>query len=182
MKLVVATFAASLAAAPPAAAQMPDMVFGQFGRASDTTSLTAGAMWEFTREWRLGTHGTVVPYGEVSLGHWRADADGGRAAVTHIGVTPTFRYFPSAAREGWFIGAGIGLNVLTPIYRTRDKRFSTAFNFGDHIAVGYRMKEGRRWEWLLRLQHFSNAGIKHPNPGENFVQLRVSVPLQPNGL
>ena len=27
-------------------------------------------------------------------------------------------------------------------------------------------------EVSLRLQHFSNAGIKHPNPGETFVRLR----------
>lgn len=26
----------------------------------------------------------------------------------------------------------------------------------------------------LRLQHFSNASIRHPNPGENFVQLRYA--------
>ncbi len=41
------------------------------------------------------------------------------------------------------------------------------------------MPEGRPWEWLLRLQHFSNAGIEHPNPGENSVQLRVVMPLDP---
>jgi hypothetical protein len=58
--------------------------------------------------------------------------------------------------------------------RTREKRFSTAFNFGDHIGIGYRTGRG---EWSLRLQHFSNAGIDTPNPGEDFVQLRWSMPL-----
>ena len=29
-------------------------------------------------------------------------------------------------------------------------------------------------ELALRVQHYSNAGIRHPNPGENFVQLRGS--------
>ena len=27
----------------------------------------------------------------------------------------------------------------------------------------------------VRLQHFSNAGISHPNPGEKFLQLRYSL-------
>jgi hypothetical protein len=30
----------------------------------------------------------------------------------------------------------------------------------------------------LRLQHFSNAGIKKPNPGEDFLQLRLSFPSE----
>ena len=29
-------------------------------------------------------------------------------------------------------------------------------------------------ELVLRVEHFSNAGIKHPNPGENFAQLRYT--------
>ena len=66
---------------------------------------------------------------------------------------------------------GIGANLLFPIYQTHDKRFSTAFNFGDHLAIGYR--HGNR-EFALRLQHFSNAGIKYPNPGEDFIQLRYA--------
>ena len=36
------------------------------------------------------------------------------------------------------------------------------------------VSQGYRHELALRLQHFSNAGIKHPNPGENFVQLRYA--------
>ena len=70
-----------------------------------------------------------------------------------------------------------GVNVLAPLYRSRDKRFSTAFNFGDHVGIGVQLGDDHGQELSLRLQHFSNAGIKDPNPGENFVQLRYTARL-----
>ena len=66
---------------------------------------------------------------------------------------------------------------MTPIYRTSDKRFGTVFNFGNHIGVGYRLQGSTSPEWSLRLQHFSNAGIRNPNPGENFLQVRWTAPF-----
>ena len=46
------------------------------------------------------------------------------------------------------------------------------FNFGDHLAVGRSFGVQREHELALRVQHFSNGGIKEPNPGETFLQLR----------
>jgi len=34
-----------------------------------------------------------------------------------------------------------------------------------------------RISWMLRVQHISNARIKRPNPGGNFVQLRYAYAL-----
>jgi lipid A 3-O-deacylase len=74
----------------------------------------------------------------------------------------------------WFSEIGVGANYIVPLYRTGHKLFSTEFNFGDHIGVGYQFGGRRQHALMVRLQHFSNAGIEHPNPGENFVQLRYS--------
>ncbi|MCW5656574.1 MAG: acyloxyacyl hydrolase [Burkholderiaceae bacterium] len=118
-------------------------------------------------------------YVEASIGRWESDInDGSRSSawVTQLGITPVLRWYPFASSQ-WFTEAGIGVNVLAPIYRSSDKRFSTVFNFGDHIGVGVQFGEARRHELALRFQHFSNAGIKEPNPGENFLQLRYSVRL-----
>ncbi|WP_280151352.1 acyloxyacyl hydrolase [Piscinibacter sp. XHJ-5] len=52
------------------------------------------------------------------------------------------------------------------------RRLSTVFNFGDHVALGHRFGEQQRHELAFRIQHFSNAGLRKPNPGENFVQVR----------
>jgi len=38
--------------------------------------------------------------------------------------------------------------------------------------VGLRFGQERRQEVMLRVQHLSNASIKSPNPGINYVQLR----------
>lgn len=52
--------------------------------------------------------------------------------------------------------------------------FSTTFNFGEHLAVGRQLGATRHHEVALRVQHFSNAGIRQPNPGENLVQVRYA--------
>lgn len=157
---------------------MPAALFAQWGRASETTAATLGAQWDFNKHWRIGARGVANAYSELSLGHWRAHDDGGYAAVTQFGFTPTLRYWPSGATAGWFAEAGVGANVLAPLYRSHRKRFSTAFNFGSHIGVGYRVHAKHPWEWLLRVEHFSNADIKTPNPGLNFVQLRLAMRLE----
>lgn len=155
----------------------PDAYFVQFGRARETTAVVLGLLWDWRRPWRAGERSLVSVYGELSIGHWRADQRGGRAVVTQVGFTPTFRYWPAGSKSGAFFEGAVGVNVLTPVYRTRHKRFSTALNFGDHVAFGYRSPGASGWELSLRLQHFSNAGIDRPNPGENFVQLRLTLPL-----
>ena len=67
---------------------------------------------------------------------------------------------------------GVGANYIVPIFDSGEKRFSTKFNFGDHVAIGRSF--GQHSEVSLRVEHFSNAGIEHPNPGENFGQLRYA--------
>lgn len=155
----------------------PDAVFLQQAESARSRSSTAGLSWDL--DWRQDwAGGRLSSYVEASLAHWSIERpEGGRdtAAVTQIGLTPVLRW--QAPASPWFVEGGIGLNLIGPTYRAGRKRFSTAFNFGDHLAVGRQFGEGNRQELALRLQHFSNAGIKKPNPGEDFVQLRWSVRL-----
>jgi lipid A 3-O-deacylase len=53
--------------------------------------------------------------------------------------------------------------------RFADKTISTAFQFGDHIGVGFQLTPQSRLS--LRYSHFSNASIKTPNPGLDVTQL-----------
>jgi lipid A 3-O-deacylase len=154
----------------------PDNLFVQGGVASEARTLVAGATWQSDWE-RPFAAGRAQIYWEMSFGRWEADRPTGRqssAWITQIGITPVIRWTPGGGGSHWFAEAGIGANMLLPLYRSRDKRFSTAFNFGDHVAVGRRFGAAGEHELALRLQHFSNAGIKHPNPGENFLQLRYA--------
>lgn len=158
---------------------MPERWFLQLGTGPGVRSGNVGLIWELDRRWRaLG--GTLGVATEMSIGRWRADRGDGsgadHATTTQLGVTPALRY-TSPGAWGAFGEIGIGVNVITPLYRSGDKRFSTAFNFGDHLAVGVRPWGPAGAELSLRYQHFSNAGIEDPNPGENFLQLRLSLPL-----
>jgi lipid A 3-O-deacylase len=153
-------------------------LFVQPGVAARAHMLVFGGIWDW-RWQRPFAGGTLTGYSELSFGRWSSRSENsadnaGRAStwVTQFGVTPVFRWHPQTPGASWFLEAGIGANVLAPVYRSGDKRFSTTFNFGDHLAVGWAFGAQRRHELVLRLQHFSNAGIKHPNPGEDFLQLR----------
>lgn len=174
---VLTASSATLANAGPAetrAAWVPDKLLVQAGTADQARTLVAGAIWEWPwmRDFAFGNAGG---YFEASFGRWNShldDAAHSSAWVTQIGLTPVLRWHLLGISPRVFAEAGIGINVLLPVYRSGDKRFSTAFNFGDHVALGVQFGERGSQEVSLRLQHFSNAGIKHPNPGENFVQLR----------
>jgi hypothetical protein len=41
-------------------------------------------------------------------------------------------------------------------------------------GAGAQLRPQRAHELSLRIQHSSNAGIKEPNPGENFLLLRYA--------
>jgi len=153
----------------------PSAVFAQVGLGEDVAAVVAGATWAW-RWTRAFDVGEATGHWEASFGRWEGlGANGGSAWVTQLGVTPVLRLYPKAWGHGLFAEAGIGVNLLAPVYRSEDKQFSTVFNFGDHLAVGRRFPSGA--ELSLRIQHFSNAGIRHPNPGENFVQVRYAWPL-----
>lgn len=156
-------------ALPGFAAEPRTAWYVQGGVAEDAQSLTVGASrdWRWEKQYRYGHVGGQWQ-GEVA--RWHSDSDNS----TQVGVTPALRWRPNGWSEGWFVEGGIGLNVIFPKYNTRKKDFGTTFNFGDHIAVGKRFGADQQHEWSLRFQHFSNARIEKPNPGENFLQFRYT--------
>ena len=95
--------------------------------------------------------------------------------LTHLALVPTFRLRFDEGRSPWFAEGGIGISLMDARYITPTKEFSTRFNFADRIAIGRSFGLRGEHEVALQLQHVSNAGIKEPNPGENFLQLRYGV-------
>jgi lipid A 3-O-deacylase len=159
----------ALAAGTATAAEPRAAGFVQGGVAEDAHALTVGASrdWRWEKQYRYG-HVSGQWQGEI--GRWHSDSDNS----TQVGFTPALRWRPNGWSEGWFVEGGIGVNVIFPKYNTRKKEFGTTFNFGDHIAVGKAFGADRQHEWSLRFQHFSNARIEKPNPGENFLQFRYT--------
>lgn len=122
--------------------------------------------------------GALTGHWEVHLARWRVPegtAEPGAARLwTQWALVPALRWRPDQGRSAWFVEGGIGLSVMDGHYATRHKAFSTRFNFTDHVGVGVSFGAQRQHELMLLARHVSNGGIRKPNPGENFVQLRYS--------
>jgi hypothetical protein len=121
----------------------------------------------------LGAHG--FNYWDISLSRWHAKASSGYPSedTTRVGLTPVFGWaFGESHRL--FAEMGIGANVVAPRFRYGCKTFSTTFQFGDHVGLGYRFGAQASEAVSLRFEHFSNAGMREPNPGQNFIELRYA--------
>ena len=101
---------------------------------------------------------------EFGASYWWAESGKSPSSVWQANAIPMFRWWTG---ERFFIEAGIGATLFS---RTTfaDKEISTAFQFGDHVGLGFLLDKNNRIG--LRYSHFSNASIKRPNPGLDVVQ------------
>ena len=151
------------------ASWQPSGIFVQAGAGRQVGSAAIGARWDW--QWQYNAPlARITGATDLLIGDWRARDPG--KDFTQIGITPVLRLWPHAWDRGWFLEAGIGANAITPHYDNRGKRFSSVFQFGDSLGVGRRFGASMEHEVTLRAEHFSHCGVRHPNPGENFVQLR----------
>ncbi|HTT04999.1 MAG TPA: acyloxyacyl hydrolase [Steroidobacteraceae bacterium] len=174
--LIVGAIASAVPARPALAGNPPTLApagaFVQAGYGDQhTDAYLVGVTWYLPWHFDFPV-GTLAAAAEASIGRWHTTSSrgGSTAWPTQIGATPVLRLYPSLAPR-WFAEIGVGPNYIVPLFHSGEKRFSTEFNFGDHFAVGRRFGAS---EVSMRIEHFSNAGIDHPNPGENFVQVRYS--------
>jgi lipid A 3-O-deacylase len=164
---------------PLAASEVPpaqregwfDGFFVQRGVGEEVEAFTVGGVRHLPVSW-LGNRAGL--YGEVSISRWearpRAPRDTG--TLVQLAFKPVLRYELIPASVTTFVELGIGLTISSEVYRKADRQFSTAFNFGDHLALGWAFGERHQHEVVLRVEHFSNGNIRLPNPGENFRELR----------
>ncbi|MCT8177396.1 acyloxyacyl hydrolase [Variovorax sp. CY25R-8] len=119
--------------------------------------------------------GALTTYWDVFLSDWHAPAlDNGRRDYAQIGAIYTWRWRFAHGGSPWYVEGGVGGSVMDHVYRTPDRSFSTAFQFTEVLGVGRSFGEHGEHDLSLRVQHFSNGGIKKPNPGENFVRVRYT--------
>jgi lipid A 3-O-deacylase len=151
----------------------PATVFAQAGVGDQkTTAYVAGVTWDLPwhYDFRVGRVGAYV---EAALGRWHTDGWHGDSLdtwPTQISAVPNVRFYPGH-QHAWFFELGAGPSYIVPLFNTGRKRFSTEFNFDDHLAIG---RSFGHVEVSLRGEHFSNAGISRSNPGEDFGQLRIA--------
>ena len=117
------------------------------GRIDGITRLTIGSSID-TPHMFLG--GRVRP--ELSISHWSKYGE----KSWEVSAVPMLRY----GRKLYF-EVGIGAAYFTkPDFAS----LPSGWQFADHIGIGY-------GPLGLRASHFSNAGVRKPNPGVNVLQL-----------
>jgi lipid A 3-O-deacylase len=140
---------------------------------TSTRSLTIGAVLPWGRQHLVwGTQ--VTAYADLFLSQWRApraDQDG-HHNYSQLGVIAGWRFRFAEGASPWFFEAGLGGTSMNDRYQSPDRSFSTRFQFTEQLGVGRNFGPRGEHELSLRIQHFSNGGIRKPNPGENFYKLR----------
>lgn len=158
----------------PPATYAIDSASLEFGTGNRTKMAAIGLQWKWEKRWwqSNGTH--LGGYWNLALMDWRGERhrniEGDTQNLIGIGITPVFR-FQSDSQKGLYAEAGIGANYLSGAYDNNNRQLSTNFQFGDHLAIGYVFQNNL--DIGLKFQHFSNGGIKEPNDGVNFVQIRA---------
>lgn len=149
-----------------------DGVSVESGKNGSYEMLRLGAQWQWQQRW-FDTGGRHIGgYWDLAAGLWRGEVPAGENdGITDIGFTPTLRW-QAADLLGFYAEAGIGAHYLS---RTSigGRRFSTRFQFGDHLGFGYRFGAKGAYDLSYRFQHLSNADIKKPNAGIDFHQIRL---------
>lgn len=152
----------------------PDGVSLEAGPGRTGTHMAGvGLVWDWDFE-RLRRKAALTAHTELLVNLWHADAlDGGRQRLAQWVVLPSLRMRLDRGRSPWFFEVGIGASFLSRHFETPDKNFSTRWNFYDVLGVGHTFggPDGKH-ELGLRWTHTSNAGIRKPNPGQDFLQLR----------
>jgi hypothetical protein len=144
------------------------------GGGSDASIARVEARWNLKNDlWSTDSRSVRIRLGlEASMGGW--DPHGANSTLMgDIGFTPIFR-IQGAGPSGPFAEVGAGVHLLSRTQISDSKTFSSAFQFGDRMAIGYRFGDSMDSELAVRFQHYSNAGIKEPNPGINFYMLQYS--------
>ena len=152
----------------PCAALALDSVAVEAGRGTGRTNMLRGSLqWRGHDKWFEHSSWHVEHYMDLAVGGW----NNGHHTVYDLGVTPVFRF---QRASGSYFEAAIGFHAVSELDFDGSRETSTHFQFGDHIGAG--IVRGR-YDYGVRLQHLSNGGIRNPNPGINFLILRVQYRL-----
>ena len=171
--------AAALVMAPVSSAWALDGVSFELGAGNESTEIwRVGVQWKWQRRWFAERAWTLGAYWDLQAGRWRGPLRRGQLLAGNqwdIAITPVFR-LERAERSALvpYAEAAIGFHMISDLRINFRRSFSTHFQYGDHVGAGVRFGGRHRWDAGLRLQHLSNGGIAKPNPGINFLQLRLA--------
>lgn len=173
-KIGAALAAALFAQAGHAADGLIDSASFEFGTNPQQRMARVAVQSDWDQRWFAGNGRHLGGYWEANLAWWRLNAyrnvRGQDKNIAVLGFTPVFRY-QNDSKLGWYAEVGIGVNVFSDLYKNEDKELSTAFQFGDHLGIGYTTA---KWDFGVKYQHYSNASIKSPNAGANWIVAKAA--------
>ena len=134
-----------------------------------------GVQWNWSKRWALGSNWHIGGFWDLGLGYWDNDSrNRTTSSIVDFGFTPVFRLQqtnPGAVAP--YLEGAIGFHYLSNSSLGSKRRLGSRFQFGDHIGLGLRFGPRHAYDIGYRYQHLSNAGIKEPNQGINFHQIRL---------
>jgi hypothetical protein len=157
----------------------PDGTFVQVGGGHSNDSWIVGAQWDWRRQWELGASWLLTGQWNLTAGrlraldNWKNDSD---SWYTKIGFIPSVRLVNQRI-DRWYLELGTGPVALLPVYVSRERTFSTVFNFENRLAAGVQLGHRRQHDFSVSFDHISNADIEQPNPGLNQYSVRYTLRL-----
>lgn len=161
-----------LAFAGTAAAQAQSEVMVSAGRGVDDADIDLARL-AYRRTLASDPRWWVPTLVEFGGGIWRVPDLAGTTRRFDLHATPVWR----ADYERTYAEAGIGVYLLSHTINNDTTHMSTSFEFGSHVGAGLRLGARGETRVGIALQHLSNAGIKEPNSGVNFLLVSASFPL-----
>lgn len=125
----------------------------------------------FNGRWLESSTGALTTYWEASLSRWNPDSR--ENWVGALGLAARYEFNAEGAGAP-YVEYGLGGAYLSDLDVAQNRRLGSNFQFAHRFEVGYRFGSARENELGVGYWHYSNAGIKHPNPGMDFVSVRYT--------
>jgi hypothetical protein len=168
---------AVLAATPALALDITNASF-EYATGTRTKMIRFGVQSDDQHKFFASNGNHVAVYWDFTIAQWRANywmsVPNARKNFWDIGATPVLRWKRDSGK-GLYGEFAAGYHYLTSYYDNDGNKMSTRFEFGDHIGLGYVFDNGV--DFSMKIQHFSNGGIKKPNTGANFVVAKIAMPF-----
>lgn len=169
--------------APARALDGATLTYGASDSSNASVNLyRASLQWDWKKRWLPMGGWHLNGYWELGGSYW--DNNTAPALRTHdnlfeLGATPVFRIEQdNISGFSPFFELAVGVHYLSETSVSTQRVFGSHFSFGDHLGGGVRLGDHGQYEIGYRYQHFSNAGIKEPNQGINFHEIRFEYHFQ----
>jgi hypothetical protein len=120
--------------------------------------------WRLDRDWRM----------RVARFAWIRDDPA--ASLWDVSVVPALQLARANGQGAAvpYVEAGLGVHLLSHT-RIGVRALGTAFQFGEHAAVGVRLGAEHEYAIAIRAEHVSNGRIKFPNDGVSFYGVELQL-------